>query len=50
MTFQFLSVTCMFQSSNVNDSFVDQKEFKTKSTYTFDSLLFDDLTVRVFMS
>ena len=46
MTFQFLTVT-MFQSSKANDGFVDQKEFKTNSTYTFDSLLFDDLAVRV---
>ena len=45
-TFQFLTVT-MFQSSKANDGFVDQKEFKTNSTYTFDSLLFDDLAVRV---
>ena len=46
MTFQFLTVT-MFQSSKANDGFVDQKEFKTNSTYTFDSLLFHDLAVRV---
>ena len=48
MTFQFLTVhVTMFQSSKANDGFVDQKEFKTNSTYTFDSLLFDDLAVRV---
>ena len=46
MTFQFLTVT-KFQSSKASDGFVDQKEFKTNSTYTFDSLLFDDLAVRV---
>ena len=46
MTFQFLTVT-MFQSSKANDGFVDQKEFKTNSRYTFDSLLFDELAVRV---
>ena len=42
MTFQFLTVA-MFQSSKANDGFVDQKEFKPNSTYTFDRLLLDDL-------
>ena len=46
MTFQFLTVT-MFQSTKANDGFVDRKEFKTNSSYTFDSLLFNDLAVRV---
>ena len=46
ITFQFLTVT-MFQSSKANDGFVDQKEFKTNSTYAFDSPLFYDLAVRV---
>ena len=46
MTFQLL-IVAMFQSSKANDAFVDQKEFKPNSIYTFDSLLFDDLAVRV---
>ena len=46
MTFQFLTVI-MFQSSKANDGFVDQTEFKTNCSYTFGSLLFDDLAIRV---
>ena len=37
----------MLPSSKANNGFVDQTEFETNSTYTFDSLLFDDLAVRV---
>jgi len=38
MTFQYLTVQ-MIQTAKHNDGFVDQKHFKTASTYGFDSLV-----------
>ena len=46
MTFQHLTVS-MFDNSKVNNGFIDQKEFKTNLSYTFDSLVLDDLPARV---
>ena len=46
MTFQYLTVS-MFEASKLNEGFIDQKEFKTNVTFTFDSLLFDELSTRV---
>ena len=37
----------MFESSEANNGFIDQKEFKTNLSYTFDSLVLDDLPTRV---
>ena len=45
MTFQYLTVP-MFEASKLNDRFIDQEEFKTNVTFTFDSLLFDELSAR----
>ena len=38
MTFQHLTVS-MFENSKANNGFIDQKEFKTNLSYTFDSCL-----------
>ena len=46
MTFQHLTVS-MFQNSKANNGFIDQKEFKTNLSYTFDSLVLDDLPTTV---
>ena len=46
MTFQYLTVP-MLEASKLNEGFIDQKEFKTSVTFTFDSLLFDELSTRV---
>ena len=46
MTFQYLTVL-MFEASKLNEGFIDQKEFKTNVTFTFDSVLFDGLSTRV---
>ena len=46
MTFQHLTVS-MFENSKANNGFIDQKEFKTNLSYTFDSLVLDDLPTRV---
>ena len=46
MTFQYLTVS-MFENSKANNGFIDQKEFKTNLSYTFDSLVLDDLPTRV---
>ena len=42
MTFQHLTVS-MFENSKANNGFIDQKAFKTNLSYTFDSLVLDDL-------
>ena len=46
MTFQHLTVS-VFENSKANNGFIDQKEFKTNLSYTFDSLVLDDLPTRV---
>ena len=46
MTFQYLTVP-MFEASKLNKGFIDQEKFKTNVTFTFDSLLFDELSTRV---
>ena len=46
MTFQHLTVS-MFEKSIANNGFIDQKEFKTNLSYTFDSLVLDALPTRV---
>ena len=46
MTFQHLTVS-MFENSQANNGFIDQKEFKTNLSYTFDSLVLDNLPTRV---
>ena len=46
MTFQHLTVS-MFEDSIANNGFIDQKEFKTNLSYTFDSLVTDALPTRV---
>ena len=46
MTFQHLTVS-MFENSKTNNAFIDQKEFKTNLSYTFDSLVLDALPTRV---
>ena len=46
MTFQQLIVS-MFENSKANYGFIDQKEFKTNLSCTFDSLVLDDPPTRV---
>ena len=46
MTFQHLTVS-LFANSKANNGFIDRKEFKTNLSYTFDSLVLDDLPTRV---
>ena len=46
MTFQHLTVS-MFENSKASNGFIDQKEFKTNLSYTFDSLVLDALPTRV---
>ena len=46
MTFQYLTVP-MFEASKLNEGSIDRKEFKTNVTFTFGSLLFDELSTRV---
>ena len=46
MTFQHLTVS-MFENSKANNGFIDQKEFSTNLSYTFDSLVSDALPARV---
>ena len=46
MTLQHLTVS-MFENSKTNNRFIDKKEFKTNLSYTFDSLVLDDLPTRV---
>ena len=36
----------MLEASKLNEGFIDQKGFKTNVTFTFDSLLFDELLTR----
>ena len=45
-TFQFLTVP-MVAKSKTNGGFVDQTEFKTASTYVFDTLVMDEDTLNV---
>ena len=37
----------MFENSKANNGFIDQKESKTNLSYTFDSLVLDNLSTRV---
>ena len=37
----------MFENSKADNGFIDQKEFKTNLSYTFDSLVLDALATRV---
>ena len=46
MTFQHLTVS-MFENSKAYNGFINQKEFKTIPSYTFDSLVLDGLPTRV---
>ena len=46
MIFQHLTVS-VFENSESDNGFIDQKEFKTSLSYTFDSLVLDDLPTRV---
>ena len=46
MTFQHLTVS-MFENSKANNGFINQKEFNTNLSYTFDSLVSDALPTRV---
>ena len=46
MTFQHFTVS-MFENPKANNGFIDQKEFKTNLSYSFDSLVLDDLPTRV---
>ena len=46
MTFQHLTVS-VSENSKANNGFIDQKEFKTNLSYTFDSLVLDALPTRV---
>ena len=46
MTSQHLIVS-MFENSKADNGFIDQKEFKTNLSYTFDSLVLDALLARV---
>ena len=46
MTLQHLTVS-VFENFKANNGFIDQKEFKTNLSYTFDSLVLDDLPTRV---
>ena len=46
MIFHNLAVS-MFENSKANNGFIDQNEFKTNLSYTFDSLVLDDLPTRV---
>ncbi len=41
MTFQFLTLP-MIAKAKANDGFIDQREFKTASTYLFDTLILTD--------
>ena len=45
-TVQHLTVS-LFENSEANNGFIDQKEFKINLSYTFDSLVLDDLPTRV---
>ncbi len=46
MTYQFLTVS-MVTSAAANGGFVDQKTFKTAGKYTFDSLVIDDISMKI---
>ena len=46
MTFQHFTVS-MFENPKANNGFIDQKEFNTSLSYTFDSLVLDALSTRV---
>ncbi|XP_028514967.1 uncharacterized protein LOC110239457 [Exaiptasia diaphana] len=46
MTFQYLTVQ-MIETAKINGGFVDQKQFKTASTYGFDSLMFNTADIQV---
>ena len=39
MTFQYLTVD-MIEKAKKSDGFIDQTEFKTSTTYLFDTLIF----------
>ena len=46
MTYQYLTVD-MFENAKRNNSFIDQKKFKTATTYGFDSLTLEKNTIKI---
>ena len=42
MTYQYLTVD-MFDNAKSNNGFIDQKKFKTATTYGFDSLTLEKI-------
>ena len=46
MTYQFLTID-MIRACKNNNGFIDQKEFKTKEKFLFDTLLLDEETLEV---
>ena len=46
MTYQFLTID-MIRACKANNGFIDQKEFKTKEKFLFDTLLLDEETLEV---
>ena len=46
MTFQYLTID-MFKKCKLDNGFVDQRNFKTAKTFLFDSLLFDENSMRI---
>ena len=46
MTFQYLTID-MFQKCKLDNGFVDQRSFKTAKTFLFDSLLFDEHSMKI---
>ena len=49
MTYQYLTVD-MLRTAKENGGFIDQKQFKTASTYGFDSLILTDASMKVLES
>ena len=49
MTYQYLTVD-MVRTAKENGGFIDQKQFKTASTYGFDSLILTDASMKVLES
>lgn len=46
MTYQFLTVP-MLRKAKTNNGFIDQTEFKTAATYTFDTLIIDEEVMHI---
>ena len=46
MTYQYLTVD-MFDNAKRNNGFIDQKKFKTATTYGFDSLAIEKNTIKI---